>query len=271
MSAEKLNILKRALEYVEENLTQDFSQESCAKVCYCSLSNLQKLFRNVFHMSVGDYVTQRRLSGAAGELLSTKSSTLEIAVKYGYSSAESFSRAFSRVWGVSPTEYRKSWRFSEICPPLTTQNDIYKGDFVMSKQFDISKLYDYIISKQGTYVLSFDTVRLKWINDNLGREAGDKVILECLRRIDTECPEDGVMLRIGGDEFVMFTGLDDYDKADKIAKRILSHNGESVEYSTGKVEVSMRVGITLIENEEHRYGDLFTKLCDAPKKAEFNI
>lgn len=272
MSAEKLNILKKALEYVEENLTEDFSQEKCAKACYCSLSSLQKLFRNVFHMGVGDYVTRRRLSNAAEELLNTKVSTLEIAVKYGYGSAESFSRAFSRVWGVSPTEYRKNWRFSQLCPPLNTQDEnidfIYKGEFIMSKKYDISKLYDYIKSNQGTYILTFDTVRLLWINENLGREAGDKAILECLRRIDAECGDDKVMFRIGGDEFVMMTGLSDREQAEKIARKILCHNGENVKYSGGEVEVSMRCGITLLENKKLSYDTLFAELATAPRNFE---
>ncbi len=272
MSAEKLNILRKALEYVEENLTEDFSQENCAKACYCSLSSLQKLFRNVFHMGVGDYVTRRRLSNAAEELLNTKVSTLEIAVKYGYGSAESFSRAFSRVWGVSPTEYRKNWRFSQLCPPLNTQDEnidfIYKGEFIMSKKYDISKLYDYIKSNQGTYILTFDTVRLLWINENLGREAGDKAILECLRRIDAECGDDKVMFRIGGDEFVMMTGLSDREQAEKIARKILCHNGENVKYSGGEVEVSMRCGITLLENKKLSYDTLFAELATAPRNFE---
>ena len=48
MEADKLTALAAALEYVEQNLTSDFSQEKCARYACCSLSGLQKLFRSVF-------------------------------------------------------------------------------------------------------------------------------------------------------------------------------------------------------------------------------
>lgn len=71
MEADKLTALAAALEYVEQNLTSDFSQEKCARYACCSLSGLQKLFRSVFRRSVGDYVARRRLTAAARELQQT--------------------------------------------------------------------------------------------------------------------------------------------------------------------------------------------------------
>ena len=73
----------------------------------------------------------------------------------------------------------------------------------MTNRFDISELYDYIRGKKGTYMLSFDISHLTPINSNYGSEAGDKVILEGLRRIDAECAEGMLMFRIGGDEFTL--------------------------------------------------------------------
>lgn len=71
MEADKLTALAAALEYVEQNLTSEFSQEKCARYACCSLSGLQKLFRSVFRRSVGDYVARRRLTAAARELQQT--------------------------------------------------------------------------------------------------------------------------------------------------------------------------------------------------------
>ena len=161
MEAIKLNTLTMALEYIEKNLAGELSQEECARYSCCSLSGLQKLFRSVFHKSVGDYVSRRRLTAAARELQSRESSTLEIAVKYGWGSAEAFTRAFSRVWGVTPTEYRRSWRFSGLCPRLDFPREFMReGELIMTHKYDISELYDYIKSRQGTYILSFDTAHL---------------------------------------------------------------------------------------------------------------
>ncbi|MBP1544657.1 MAG: helix-turn-helix transcriptional regulator, partial [Oscillospiraceae bacterium] len=90
MDAEKVRSLTDALEYIESRLSDEISQEECARAACCSLSGLQKMFRYVFHRSVGDYITRRRLSKAAKDLQTGELSVLEIAMKYGYGSAEAF-------------------------------------------------------------------------------------------------------------------------------------------------------------------------------------
>lgn len=265
MDAEKLNTLTMALEYIEQNLAAELSQEECARYSCCSLSGLQKLFRSVFHKSVGDYVSRRRLTAAARELQSRESSTLEIAVKYGWGSAEAFTRAFTRVWGATPTEYRRSWRFSGLCPRLDFPREFMReGELIMTHKYDISELYDYIKSRQGTYILSFDTAHLMEINDRYGHEAGDKVILECLHRIDRECSEGMMMFRIGGDEFVMMTGLSDRQEVEALARRILTHNGETVSHAGTDIPVNMRAGAVLLKPGKLSYSELFSELVSAP-------
>lgn len=265
MDADKLNSLTAALEYIEHDLSGEFSQEQCAKAACCSLSGLQKLFRSVFNKSVGDYVTRRRLTAAARELQQTDRTALDIALEFGWGSAEAFTRAFSRVWGVTPSEYRRSWRFSGLCPRLDfPRHFMREGELIMTIKYDISELYDYIRSKQGTYALSFDTSHLMEINDTLGHDAGDKVILECLHRIDRECTDGMMMFRIGGDEFVMMTGLSDKSAVEALAKRVLSHNGECVPHNGAEIPVNMRAGAVLLKSGKLSYSELFAELVSAP-------
>ena len=265
MDADKLNSLTAALEYIEHDLSGEFSQEQCAKAACCSLSGLQKLFRSVFNKSVGDYVTRRRLTAAARELQQTDRTALDIALEFGWGSAEAFTRAFSRVWGVTPSEYRRSWRFSGLCPRLDfPRHFMREGELIMTHKYDISELYDYIRSKQGTYALSFDTSHLMEINDTLGHDAGDKVILECLHRIDRECTDGMMMFRIGGDEFVMMTGLSDKSAVEALAKRVLSHNGECVPHNGAEIPVNMRAGAVLLKSGKLSYSELFAELVSAP-------
>lgn len=265
MNADKLNSLTAALEYIENNLADEISQENIARHVCCSLSGLQKLFRSVFHKSVGDYITRRRLTLAAREIQQNKASFLDIALKYGYGSAEAFTRAFTRVWGMTPSEYRRSWHFSGLTPRLDLPRKfMHEGELIMTHRYDISELYDYIKSKQGTYILSFDTARLMEINDTFGHEAGDKVILECLHRIDRECADGMIMFRIGGDEFVMLTGLSDKTAVSGLAHRILSHNGETVEHNGVDIPVNMRAGAVMLKTGKLSYSELFTELVSAP-------
>lgn len=261
MNADKIRILTDALEYIEANLGGEISQEDCARAAFCSLSGLQKMFRYVFHISIGDYITRRRLSKAADELRQGEKSVLEIAMSYGYGSAEAFTRAFSRLWGVTPTAYRKQWSFSTLYPRLDLPRKFMcNGEIIMTNKFDISELYDYIREKKGTYILSFDTSHLMEINSNYGSSAGDKVILECLHRIDEQCTEGMLMFRIGGDEFVMVTGLSEKAEVQTLADRILSQNGNSVNHEGIEIPVSMRAGAVLLNNGTPRYQELFSRL-----------
>lgn len=264
MNAEKLQALTDALEYIEANLSGEISQEDCARAACCSLSGLQKMFRYIFHRSVGDYITRRRLTRAAQELQRGELSVLEIGIRYGYGSAEAFTRAFSRLWGMTPTAYRREWSFSGICPKLDFPREfMYKGELIMTNKFDISELYDYIKEKKGTYILSFDTSRLMDVNSTHGREAGDKVILECLRRINAECAEGMVMFRIGGDEFVLVTGLSDKAEVERLAGNIFAKNGDTIEHNGVKIPVSLRAGAVLLNDKTPRYQELFARLVAA--------
>ena len=254
-------ILADALDYIEKNLCTELSQADISAYCYCSLSQLQKLFRYVFHMSIGDYINRRRMTNAARDLLETDMNVLEIAMKYGFNSAEVFTRAFARLWKIPPTKFRREWSFSGIFPPLDFTIDD-GGKIMSSKKFDISELYDYLKNRTNTYVISFDMVGLMPLNENYGHTAGDKAILECLKRIDTEADENMLTFRIGGDEFVLVTGLESKEAVCEIAGRILSHNGETVYDSGNIIPVSLRAGAVKIAGRNVRYNELFEKLVN---------
>ena len=127
MDSDKLRILTDALDYIETHLRDEISQEECARAAYCSLSGLQKLFRYAFHISIGEYVTKRRLSCAARDL-KQGFSVLDTAINYGYGSSEAFTRAFVRVWGVTPTEYRSSRRLGESAKIFLTAQEPAQED-----------------------------------------------------------------------------------------------------------------------------------------------
>ena len=182
----KFEILSLALEYIEDDFC-DADAVKCAEVCGYSLSNLQKMFSCVFHIGISEYIARRRLTKAAHELLETDESVLEIALKYGYNSHEVFTRAFSRLWGVTPSQFRKKSGFSDIFPKFGEPRQLYdeRGNSIMTSgiRFDVSELYDFIVSRRGKYVICFDMRHLMYINDTFGIKAGDAAIAESLMRI----------------------------------------------------------------------------------------
>ena len=266
----KFEILSEALDYIEENLTAGLSPEDCAEKCCYSLSSMQKMFRCTFHIGISDYIARRRLTAAAKELIETDGSVLDIAVKYGYNSHETFTRAFVRLWGVAPSKFRKSRSFSEIFPKLGPPRQIYDegGNIVTTskKFFDVSHLYDFIISHRGKYAVCFDLVHLMKINDTYGHPTGDMAIAECLRRIDESADENMLLMRIGGDEFVLITDFADMSEAKSTAEKILSFNGNTVKSGNADVPVSMRAGYALIpEKGNLRYNALFDSFIIASR------
>ena len=68
----------------------------------------QRLFSLITGCSFADYVRSRRLSNAGQELYLGEEKIVDIAVKYQYNNATSFSRAFEKFHGIKPSEVRKN-------------------------------------------------------------------------------------------------------------------------------------------------------------------
>ena len=68
--------------------------------------HVSRRFRDISGMKLRDYLRFRRLAFALKDVRDTADNLLSIAVRYGFSSGEAFSRAFSEAYGVTPREYR---------------------------------------------------------------------------------------------------------------------------------------------------------------------
>ena len=99
--------IQRALDYTEAHLTEDVDYAAVAKQACSSAFHFQRMFGLLCGFTLGDYIRMRRLALAAEELVRTRDKVVDIALKYGYDTPESFSRAFTRFHGVSPTDARR--------------------------------------------------------------------------------------------------------------------------------------------------------------------
>lgn len=103
-----LHVLETAINYIEAHLNDDIGLEEVARETGYSYYHMTHLFKIVIGETVGNYITKRRLSNAAKELIYTKKKIIDLAIESGYNSSESFSRAFKGVYNISPLEYRKN-------------------------------------------------------------------------------------------------------------------------------------------------------------------
>lgn len=98
--------IQQALDYIESHMTEEIDYEMVARKAASSTFHFQRMFGMLCGFSLGDYIRMRRLTLAADELYRTSDKVIDIALKYGYDTPESFSRAFTRFHGISPTEAR---------------------------------------------------------------------------------------------------------------------------------------------------------------------
>ncbi|WP_022778796.1 AraC family transcriptional regulator [Butyrivibrio sp. AE3009] len=96
-----------AIEYMEENLTEDITLADISKAVNLSAFHFQRAFTLLTGMSPAEYLRKRRLSQAASELVKGDGKVIDIALKFGFNSPESFTKAFTRFHGVSPAQAKK--------------------------------------------------------------------------------------------------------------------------------------------------------------------
>jgi AraC family transcriptional regulator len=109
MRTDSTNYALRILDvqrYIQRELDGDLSLEVLAEVAGYSTYHFHRIFRGQVGESTGDYVRRLRLERAAQTLRYKPASVLEVAIAAGYASHEAFTRAFGRMFGVSPSEYQ---------------------------------------------------------------------------------------------------------------------------------------------------------------------
>ena len=110
----------KAIRKVEENPASSWSVGQLARVAGLSTARLYREIRSHFRQTPGSMVQQIRIRRAAEQLWQSGQKLQQVAALTGYSDSFSFSRAFKRVMGVSPSQYRAGWkkgdRQSELVP-----------------------------------------------------------------------------------------------------------------------------------------------------------
>lgn len=111
-------IIEDAVTYMEENMTEDLTVGGIAGKVNTSAFYFQKGFSMLCGYTVGEYIRMRRLSLAGEELLSSDLRIIDLAIKYGYDSPDSFTKAFTRFHGSTPTDVRRGGASLKSFAPL---------------------------------------------------------------------------------------------------------------------------------------------------------
>ncbi|KAB3526342.1 helix-turn-helix domain-containing protein [Alkaliphilus serpentinus] len=257
MEVKFIQRIQRAIDYIEDRLHESIQIEDVAKAAYMSQSALYNMFSSLTGTSVKEYIRNRRLSLSAYDLIFTDMRILDIAVKFQYSSYESYSRAFKKVYKISPNKYRRNGEYTNIYPRVTLRFRYYTGG---NDMVDMDVKRDFLIEEhlQDTdgYILSLDIDDFKDININYGYSIGDKVLKEIPERIQSvfQCYQISAdVTHVNSDEFVVIIKEDTSSYIHELTHDIINVLNTEFTYGNISIKISVTMDISkfsLDQNDE---------------------
>ena len=98
---------KQLLQYIDENLDRKLTLGELAKACFYNPSYFSRVFKEKYHLTLVEYLNRERAARAATLLKTTDLTVLEICERCGYGDKSGLYRGFQRIYGCTPSEYRK--------------------------------------------------------------------------------------------------------------------------------------------------------------------
>ncbi len=129
-----IQTILKAVDYIEEKITEKIDYEQIAKQAYSSCYHFQRVFSLTCGFTLGEYIRKRKLTLAGQDLLKSRTKVIDVAYKYGYETPESFSRAFYKFHGIMPSKITKKCILKNF--PKLTKITILKGDKQMNYKIE---------------------------------------------------------------------------------------------------------------------------------------
>lgn len=119
--------LNKAVNYIEEHLTENIDIEEVARIACCSSYHFQRMFAYMSDMTLSEYIRKRKMSLAAAALLDPQSKVIDVGMTYGYTSPTAFNRAFKGIHGITPSAV-KDGHMIKAFPPISFKMVIKGAD-----------------------------------------------------------------------------------------------------------------------------------------------
>lgn len=100
--------MDKVLSYIQDHLDDELSLDTLAGIACFSQFHFHRIFSGMVGESVKSYIRRLRLEGAASKLKQSDIAVTTIAFETGFETHESFTRAFNKMFGISPLCYRKA-------------------------------------------------------------------------------------------------------------------------------------------------------------------
>lgn len=159
---EWLSCIRTSIRYMEEHLLTIRDSSEVADAVFVSPYYLQKGFKLMTGYSMAEYIRNRRLYLAALDVLADRGNIMDLAFRYGYDTPESFSKAFSRFHGCTPTRLKSNAARIKVFLPIRITIKIQGGN---SMNYTIEEMKPFRLigfEESFTYEAAYQEIPAFW-------------------------------------------------------------------------------------------------------------
>lgn len=159
--------LNAAAAYIENHLCEDIDIDQIAHIACVTKDSFLRFFSYMTGMTLPAYIRRRRLTCAAYDLQCTDIKVLDAAVKYGYGSAEAFTKAFVRQHGITPTQARQRGQSLNVYPPASFSILVRGAVDMHFRLLDVPQTVVYGLARpfDGPPAERFELEHMMWAED----------------------------------------------------------------------------------------------------------
>ena len=139
---EWMKAISEAVDYIESHISDEITADDVANSVCISTFYFQKGFSMLCGYTIMEYIRNRRLALAGVALADSEAKVIDVAMQYGYDSPDSFTKAFTRFHGITPSQVRKDKTMIKSFAPLKLTISL-KGSYLM----------DYRITKKDSFTV----------------------------------------------------------------------------------------------------------------------
>lgn len=155
--------ISEAISFIEENITEEITIEDIAKHVHISPFYFQNGFSMLCNFTVGEYIRCRSLALAGSEIAAHDDRIIDVALKYGYDSPDSFTKAFVRFHGSTPSTVRKEGASIKSFAPLSIKFTL-EGGYSMDYRIVEKEEFTVVgLSRKFKYVEATSEVPKLWV------------------------------------------------------------------------------------------------------------
>ena len=257
MQEEYIHRINKVLTYIDENLNNELSLKTLSNVAYYSPFHLHRLFKAITNETLNTYITRKRIERTAMMLIHNKEySITEIAYKYGFKNDSTFLRTFKKLYGQSPSEFRKSnlENFSKISKVKSKNGTV---NFITEEYLcNINNLKNWIKMNAKIEISEMPKMNLAYVT-----QIGVNGIENAFQKIVRWATPQGLLSNAGANMCRVFHDSFKVTDADKVRMSIGILTNQ-------KLEADGEVGLSTIEKGRNIVGHFIIELQEFERSWE---